>query len=77
MYEEIDIELEKMKEVFGTNTNILLRNGLNSIEAVKEYIEKYPFDEYAKYHAIYYRGIGPIKFKQILEALINMKKPLS
>lgn len=74
MYDEFEIELEKMKQVFGSNTNLLMRNGMDSVEAVKEYIEKYPFEEYSVYRGKYYRNIGPVKYKQILEALNKMEE---
>ena len=68
-------EMEKMTKVFGkSNANALFRNRLLSIGAVKEYIEKYPFEEYEKYHADYYRGIGPVKYNQIIEAINNMER---
>lgn len=69
MYEE-DIEYDEMREVFGSNIyRILCRNGVYSVEAVKEYIEKYPYDEYSKFKAKYYKHIGPVKYNQIVEAL--------
>lgn len=69
MYEE-DIEYDEMREVFGSNIyRILGRNGMYSVESVKEYIEKYPYDEYSKFKGKYYRNIGPVKYNQIVEAL--------
>lgn len=73
MYEE-DIEYEKMYKIFGSNTNVLCRNGMNSVEDVKDYIEKYPYDEYSKYKGRYYKNIGPVKYKQILEVLNKVKE---
>lgn len=65
---ELSIEELEMERVFGRNANILHRNGLHSVDEVKSYIEKHPFDEYRN-NTTYYRYIGPSRYKQIIESL--------
>lgn len=74
MYELTEQEVE-MYAAFDGQANILMRNGLFSIEEVRSYLEKYPFDEYARYKALYYRGIGPVRYKKILELLAIADEP--
>ena len=72
---EIPIEWQEMDKVFGgANARLLRRNGLLSVEAVKDYIDKYPFEECSRYHASHYCGIGPVKYNQIIESLNRMKE---
>lgn len=71
MYEIPETWLE-MDKIFGSEARILRRNGLDSVEEVREYIEKYPYGEYSAYRAKYYRHIGPVKYNRIVEALKNV-----
>ena len=73
MYEVPETWLE-MDKVFGSESRLLQRNGLFSVEQVREYIEKYPFGEYSAYRARYYKNIGPVKYNRIVEALKNIEE---
>jgi hypothetical protein len=75
MYEVSETWLE-MEKVFSMDYRLLQRNGLFSVEDVREYIEKYPFEEYSAYRAKYYRHIGPVKYNRIVEALKNAERTL-
>ena len=67
--EERENNRKKMHKTFGTYIATWCgRKGLFTIEAVKEYIEKYPYDKYSKIRC-YYKGIGPVNYKLILEAI--------
>jgi hypothetical protein len=74
MYNE-SIEWKKMCDVFGVAlSRTLFHNKLYSIEDVKNYIEKYPFEQYHMRHATHYRYIGPVKYNKIVEALNKLEE---
>ena len=63
--------MEDLYALFGTRiANALLRNGVHSIEELKEYNTQYPIEEWFGYGG-QWRCIGPKAYEKIMKYLIE------
>ena len=66
---KVKVRERSLKSMFGTRiANSLKRNGVNSIEDLRELDAKYPIEEWFGYSG-HWRGIGPGSYEKVKKYL--------